>query len=304
MQPLIILTGPTASGKSALALALAKKFNGEIISADSRQVYTGMDIATAKLSPPELEQVPHHLINIVQPDQEFNLPDFQRLATSAIAEISDRGKLPFLVGGTVLYIKAVCEGWEVPQVAPDLELRKRLEQEAEERGSEILYQELAQIDPEAAAHIIPANTRRIIRALEVYHATGKKFSDAQGRIGAPYRILKLGLTLEREKLYKRADTRIAEMFRRGLVEETQRLLDMGFEPQLPSMSGLGYSQVIAYLRGELSLEEAKARMCFATHRYIRQQYTWFRRDPEIIWLEADDENLTEKAAGIITDFLE
>ncbi|NWJ45042.1 MAG: tRNA (adenosine(37)-N6)-dimethylallyltransferase MiaA [Chloroflexi bacterium] len=303
LKPLIVLTGATAVGKSTLAVILAEKFCGEIVSADSRQVYTGMDIATAKPSPEDLRRVPHHLIDIVPPDSEFTLPDFQRLASSAIEDIQQRGNLPFLVGGTMLYINAMCEGWEVPHVAPDLEYRRKLEEEVAEHGAEALFLELQQLDPEACAHIIPNNARRIIRALEVYRSTGRKFSEVHGKRGASYRILKLGLTLEREALYQRADERIEEMFRRGLVEETRRLLETGYAPSSPAMTGLGYGQVGAYLRGEMSLDEAKNRMRFATHRYIRQQHTWFRRDPAIIWLDATESNYASQAEAAIENFL-
>jgi tRNA dimethylallyltransferase len=262
-----------------------------------------MDIATAKLSPEQLRRVPHHLIDVVDPAEEFTLPDFQNRAKSAIEDIQQRGKLPFLVGGTFLYINAISQGWEVPKVAPDLELRTTLEKEAAEGRAEALYRELQELDPESAQRIIPTNIRRVIRALEVYRTTGRKFSEAQGKSGSAYRLLTIGLTLEREELYRRADARIEEMFQRGLVQEVEKLLAQGYAPNLPSMSGLGYSQVTAYLKGEISLKEAKEKMCFATHRYIRQQYTWFRRNPDIIWLEATDNDNLTKAAALIKDFL-
>jgi len=303
-KPLIVLTGPTAVGKSALALRLCGEFQGEIVSADSRQVYCGMDIATAKPTPAERAQVPHHLIDIIQPDQEFTLPEFQSRATAAIEDILVRDKVPFLVGGTVLYLNAICEGWEVPQVAPDLEWRKQLEQEAETNGPARLFNELKAIDPEAAAHMTPTNARRIIRALEVYRVTGRKFSEAQSKRGPAYRLLKLGLTLEREKLYARADQRIEEMFQRGLIEEVKGLLATGYAPKLPAMSSLGYEQVVAYLKGEISLDEAKNQMRFATHRYIRHQYSWFRRDPAIIWLDAATDTYPAMAQAKISQFLQ
>jgi tRNA dimethylallyltransferase len=300
---LIVLTGPTAVGKSVLALKLAEKFNGEIISADSRTLYRKMNIATAKPSPEELAHIPHYLIDVVSPDEDFTLSDFQTQAYTLIDNLLAQGKLPLVVGGTLLYINALVQGWQIPKVAPDLELRRALEEEAAGRGPEALYEELKQLDPEAAARIIPNNTRRIIRALEVYRTTGKLFSEAQGKNPPPYRILKLGLTLERETLYKRADKRIEKMFEHGLIDEVKGLLAEGYSPDLPSMTSLGYSHVIAYLRGEMTLDEAKERMKFATHRYIRQQYTWFRRDPEIIWLDAADPLLEEKASQEIQKFL-
>lgn len=298
MIPLLVLTGPTAVGKSTLALSLAEKLDGEIVSADSRTVYIGMDIGTAKPSPDELARVPHHLIDIVRPDEEFNLPDFLERASAAIEDIHARGKLPMLVGGTMLYINALLEGWEVPQVAPRPGLREQLEKEAAERGPEALYLSLQELDPAAAAHINPLNVRRIVRALEVYYTTGQLFSEAQGKSPPPYRTLKLALTMEREALYERADRRTAEMFRRGLVEEVQGLLAAGYTANLPAMSSVGYKQVTAYLKGDMSLKEAQERMNFTTHRYIRQQYTWFRRDLEIQWLEATGPDLEEKALGL------
>jgi tRNA dimethylallyltransferase len=262
-----------------------------------------MDIGTAKPSPAELARVPHHLIDIVRPGQEFNLPDFLERAGTAIEDIHGRGKLPMLVGGTMLYINALLEGWEVPQVAPRPGLREQLEKEAAERGPEALYRSLQELDPAAAAHINPLNVRRIVRALEVYYTTGQLFSEAQGKSPPPYRTLKLALTMEREALYTRADRRTAEMFRRGLVKEVQALLAAGYSANLPAMSSVGYKQVTAYLNGDMSLKEAQERMNFTTHRYIRQQYTWFRRDPEIQWLEATGPDLEEKALALVQAFL-
>lgn len=302
-QPLIVLTGPTAVGKSALALELAARFDGEIISADSRTVYRGLDIATAKPSPAELQKIPYALIDVVAPDQEFNLPDFLELAQAAIARSHAKSKLPFLVGGTLQYINALVEGWQVPRIAPDRELREQLEREAVERGTAALYTELQTLDPAAAAHINPQNVRRIVRALEVFRATGRLFSQAQGKQPPPYRVLKIALTLDREALYERADRRIDRMFEDGLVGEVKSLLAAGYSPALPSMSSVGYGQVILYLKGEISLETAKERMRFTTHRYIRQQYAWFRRDPEFHWLDASGPALFEQAVDLIETFL-
>jgi tRNA dimethylallyltransferase len=302
-QPLIILTGPTAVGKSALALELAARFKGAIISADSRTVYRGLDIATAKPSPAERLQIPHFLIDVAVPDQEFNLPDFLEMAQAAIARVHAGGQVPFLVGGTAQYINALVEGWQVPRIAPDRELRERLEQEAAERGPEALYAELQALDPAAAEHINPLNVRRIIRALEVFRSTGQLFSQAQGKNPPLYRVLKIALTLDRDSLYKRADERIDKMFEAGLVEEVKNLVAAGYSPALPSMSSVGYRQVIMYLDGEISLDEAKSRMRFATHRYIRQQYTWFRRDSELHWLNAASPELFKQAVDLVNPFL-
>ncbi len=302
LPPLLILTGPTAVGKTALALELAENLQAEIVCADSRTVYRGMNIATAKPTPAELARVPHHLIDVVQPDEEFTLPDFLDRATSAIEEIRERGHLPLLVGGTVLYINALLDGREVPRVSPDPELRRRLEQQAAEQGLPALYQELIKQDPAAADYIDPSNLRRIVRALEVYYTSGELFSHNRGKTNPRYRPLKLALTLEREALYERADRRVEQMFQAGLEAEVQRLLTAGYSPTLPSMSSVGYAQVARYLAGEISLAEAKAQQKWATHRYIRHQYTWFRRDPEIKWLDATDPDLAEKAHQLIKEF--
>ncbi len=302
-KPLIILTGPTAVGKSSLALALAQKFEGEIVAADSRTVYRGMDIATAKATPTDLARVPHHLINIVRPDQDFSLPDFLERATASIEDIQARQRRPFLVGGTMLYITALVEGWQVPRVAPRPGLREELEADTARRGPQALYAELKALDPAAAERINPSNVRRIVRAWEVYHTTGQLFSEAQGKQGTPYRLLKLGLTLEREALYGRADARIESMFEAGLVEEVQTLLAAGYSTTSPAMSSVGYSQVIAYLKGQLSLAQAKEQMRFATHRYIRHQYAWFRRASAIQWLDAAAPTVETQAANLISSFL-
>ncbi len=296
------MTGPTAVGKSALALELTERFLGEIISVDSRQVYIGMDIATAKPTPTELSRVPHHLIDIVQPDQEFTLPQFQTLAYALIDQIAARERLPFLVGGTIMYINALAEGWQVPQVEPDLVLRESLEREAQERGAAALFAELTRLDPVAAARIAPTNVRRVIRALEVCRK-GQLFSVAVGKTSPPYRFLKLGLTLERDALYTRADARIDQMLANGLVAEVERLLAAGYAPNLPSMTGLGYSQIGACLRGEMTLAQAVEQMKFATHRYIRHQYTWFRRDPEIQWLDATNPDMEAQAEKLVKEFV-
>ena len=300
--PLLVLTGPTAVGKSVLALELADHLQAEIVSADSRTVYIGMDIATAKPSLADRQRVPHHLIDIIKPNQEFSLADFLELAQVAINDIAGRGRLPMLVGGTVQYINALVEGWRVPRVAARPELRERLEQEAAQRGSQALYDDLKTLDPAAAEHINPLNVRRIVRALEVYELTGQLFSASQGKSDVPpYRTLKLALTLDRDQLYARADQRVEAMFEQGLIEEVRTLLANGYAPALPAMSSVGYAQVIGYLNGQFSLDEAKARLKFTTHRYIRQQYSWLRRDPDLHWLDAARPDLLEHARQLILE---
>ncbi|HKS70644.1 MAG TPA: tRNA (adenosine(37)-N6)-dimethylallyltransferase MiaA [Ktedonobacterales bacterium] len=296
--PLLVLVGPTATGKTALALALAERLRGELpgrpsdaptleaVSADSRQIYRLMDIATAKPTPAERARLPHHLLDVVWPDESYTLAQYQADANAAIAEIAGRGALPLLVGGTGLYVRAVVDGLAIPAVAPAPELRAELEAEAAAHGPEALHARLAALDPDAAARIAPRNTRRLIRALEVTLLTGRPFSAQQGRRPTPYRPLLIGLNMDRAALYARAAARIEAMLAAGLVEETRTLVARGYDWTLPAMSSLGYREIGAYLRGELTLEAAVERFALATHAYIRRQLTWFRSDTRIHWLDA------------------
>lgn len=284
MNPLVVIVGPTAVGKSQVAIRLALAFNGEIVNADSRQVYRYMDIGTARPSPHELSLVPHHLINIVNPNEDFSLAQYQSLAYGTINDIQNKGKLPFLVGGTGQYVRAVLEGWQVPEVPPDTEFRRRLEKRAAESGPAELQKELMEVDPQAAERIDPRNVRRLIRALEVYKTTGNRFSSLQIKKEPHYRTLIIGLTADRKELYRRIDERVDRMIERGLVEEVKKLVDMGYDLSLPAMSGIGYRQIGMYLRGELTLDEAIQQIKFETHRFARHQYAWFRlKDDRIRW---------------------
>jgi tRNA dimethylallyltransferase len=286
LPPLVVIVGPTAVGKTALVLDLAAHLSLEVISADSRQIYRYMDIGTAKPTPAEMQRVPHHLVDVVDPDQTLTMAEYQEMAYEAIDGVLARGRLPFLVGGTGLYVWAVVENWQIPRVAPQPELRRRLEEEAARYGAEQLHRRLAQVDPEAAAAIHPNNVRRVIRALEVFEASGVPISRQQRRGTPRYRCLLVGLTAPREDLYRRADDRVDAMIEAGLVEETRRLLEAGYGPELPAMSGLGYRQIAEYLAGKYDLNEAVRRIKTSTHRFIRQQYTWFRLDdPRIRWFE-------------------
>ena len=281
-----MILGPTAVGKTALSLRLAQDFDGEVISADSRQIYRSMDIGTAKATPEERASVPHHLIDVVDPDEELTLAHYQEMANRAIQEIWARGKFPMLVGGTGLYVRAVLEGWTVPEVAPNTALRERLQAKAQAEGAEALHALLAEVDPVAAHRIDARNVRRVIRALEVYYATGEPISKLQEKEPPNYASLKIGLTMAREELYRRIDLRVDRMMAQGLVQEVQWLLDHGYDERLPSMSGLGYRQIAQYLRGEVSLEEAVALIKRHTRRFERQQYNWFRlSDPTIHWFD-------------------
>ncbi len=286
MKSLVAIVGPTGIGKSRIALHLAQKFDGEIVSADSRQVYRHMDIGTAKPSPQDRAQVRHHLIDIVEPDKDFSLARYQKLAFSAIGDIQQRGKLPILVGGSGLYVWAVLEGWQLPQAKPDPELRHRLEKQSVDAGYEALYQELMKIDPAAAQKIDPRNVRRVIRALEVHHQTSRTPSRLQYRKALSYRTLLIGLTAERKELYRRVDKRVDEMIERGLVTEVEKLVDLGYDFNLPAMSSIGYRQIAVFLKGGMSLEDAIQQIKYETHRFIRHQYAWFRLDEaRIHWFD-------------------
>lgn len=273
-QPLIAIVGPTAVGKSALALRLAQEFRGEIVSADSRQIYRGMDIGTAKPNAAERQRVPHHLIDLVNPNVTFTLAEYQRLAYAVIAQIHARGNVPFLVGGTGLYVRAVLEGLTIPRVAPNPARR----QELECQDAATLYARLRQLDPRAAARIDPRNKRRVIRALEVCEAAGAPISALQQTRAPNYRILRIGLTMPREQLYARIHARVEQMLAAGLIEEVRALLARGYAPTLPAMSGLGYRHIAAYLNGTLTRAEALRLLQRDTRRFARHQYSWFRLD--------------------------
>jgi len=284
MNRLVAIVGPTGVGKSRLALHLAQTLNGEIISADSRQIYRYMNIGTAKPTSQELSLVPHHLIDIVNPDEGFNLSQYQQLAYRAIEDIQRRNKLALLVGGSGLYVWSVVEGWGIPEVPPNTELRHRLERETVEVGKDKLYQELMKVDPMAAQRIDPRNVRRTIRALEVYTTTKTPFSQLQYKQAPPFDILIVGLTADRAELYHRIDLRVDAMMKQGLVAEVKNLVDMGYDFNLPAMSGIGYKQIGMFLRGELTLEAAIQQIKFETHRFVRHQYAWFRlKDDRIKW---------------------
>jgi tRNA dimethylallyltransferase len=286
MKRLIAIIGPTGIGKSRLALHLATVFHGEIISADSRQVYRYLDIGTAKPTLQELSLLPHHLINIINPDEEFSLAQYLELANRAIEEIFRRGTLPFLVGGTGLYVKALLEGWQVPGVSPDRKFRYNREKKASEGSIDELYDELIIADPDAATKIDRRNVRRVIRALEVRARAGKAFSQLGRKKTPAFTPFIIGLTTDRAELYRMVDRRVDAMLESGLVREVENLQKMGYALDLPSMSGIGYRQAGQFLKGELTLEDAKGKMKTETHRFIRHQYAWFRRDDEKIhWFD-------------------
>ncbi|MDP2951723.1 MAG: tRNA (adenosine(37)-N6)-dimethylallyltransferase MiaA, partial [Chloroflexota bacterium] len=268
--------------------SLAQRLGGEIVNADSRQVYRYLDIGTAKPTPAERALVPHHLIDVVDPDQDFHLALYQEMALRALDDISRRGKLPVLVGGSGLYIWTVLEGWRIPAVAPDSAQRGELERRAREGEGEALYRDLQREDPEAARRIDPRNVRRMIRALEVVRATGRPFSQLKSK-GSPLPALILGLTMERRELYRRIDERVDGMIGQGWAEEVRGLLDRGYSLELPSLSGLGYREMGLVGQGKLGLAEAAQRIKYRTHHFARRQYSWFRlADERIHWFEASE----------------
>jgi tRNA dimethylallyltransferase len=304
--PLLVIIGPTAVGKTALSLALAAQYQGEIVSADSRLHYQGMDIGTAKPSVEQRSTIPHHLIDICRPDQTLTLAQYQRLAYQTIDDIHQRRRLPLLVGGTGQYVKAIVEGWGIPEVAPHKPLRKALEKLD---GPE-LARWLAVLDQEAAEKIDPRNVRRVIRALEVTLVTGRPITELQRKKPPPYHIKTIGLHTDRETLYQRIDRRVENMMAAGLLAELESLIEAGYKPTLPAMSGLGYRQLLSFLAGERplaegTLDEAVERIKFETHRFARQQYTWFRLDdPAISWFDTQQPEWMTAVFEAVENFLQ
>jgi len=303
MNHLVALVGPTGIGKSQLAIRLAQTFNGEIVSADSRQVYRYMDIGTAKPSPEELSLIPHHLINIVNPDEDFSLAQYQQLAHRTIDDIQQRNKLALLVGGSGQYVWSVLEGWGIPQVPPDPEFRHSLEEKAAKLGTDRLYQKLMKVDPMAAQRIDRQNVRRVIRALEVYRDTETPISQLQYKKAPLFNALIIGLTTDRGKLYRRIDSRVDQMIKQGLVAEVERLINMGYHLSLPAMSSVGYKQVGMFLKGEITLATAIQQIKYETHRIARHQYAWFQlKDDRIKWFDIQgkmDSEITTLVAQFI-----
>ncbi len=287
--PLIVIVGPTAVGKTSLSIELAKRLNGEIVSADSRLLYKGMDIGTAKPTQEEMAGVRHHLIDVAEPDERWNLAIYQREAYRVIDDIHSRGKLPFLVGGTGQYIRSIIEGWRIPSQRPDFELRHALHHWAEEIGAEGLHKRLEGLDPDAAGQIDYRNLRRTIRALEVILKTGERFSDLRRKQECPYDPIILGIDRPRDELYDRIDQRIEQMLNNGLVEEVRALLHSGYSPDLSTMSAIGYGEIIKYLQGEITYDEAVTLIKRNTRTFVRRQANWFKPDdPRIHWLTASE----------------
>jgi tRNA dimethylallyltransferase len=291
--PLVVILGPTAVGKTELSIQLAERIGGEIISADSRLFYKGMDIGTAKPSTTDQKRIRHHLIDVTTPDNPWSLANFQGAVLQAVQSILDRNKLPLLVGGTGQYVRALLDGWQIPQVTPFPALRVALENWAKKIGTIELHQRLQVIDPQAATQIDPRNLRRTVRALEVIFTSGYPFSLQRRRTISPYHPLRLGLMRPRSDLYARIDARIETMFTQGLIEEVQSLLDQGYAPDLPVFSAIGYRQVVEYIQGRISLEETKTQMKRQTRIFVRRQANWFKEtDPDIHWFNVDSDTIS------------
>jgi len=284
----LFVVGPTAVGKSSLAIELAERINGEIISADSRYLYRGMDIGTAKPSLADRARVPHHLIDVAEPDQPWSLAKYSQECKQLIKEINQHKKLPLVVGGTGQYVRALLEGWSMPERAEDLSLRGELQVIADRDGVDALYEKLLNTDPVSAGKIDKRNVRRVIRALEVISITGRLFSDQRNKSQPDFDSKIIGLTLPREKLYARIDARVDSMMANGLVDEMRALMAKGYDWNLPALSAIGYKQVGMYLRGECDLDEATRLIKHDTRRFVRQQYNWFRlNDPKIKWWDSE-----------------
>jgi tRNA dimethylallyltransferase len=287
---LVILVGPTAVGKTEISIELAERLNGEIVSADSRTLYRGLNIGTAKPTQAQQRRVPHHLIDVANPDEIWSLAIFRQAADKAINDIVERGHLPLLVGGTGQYIRAVIQAWDLPQIKPNPRLRKMLEQWADESGSQELHKKLSKLDPVAASQIDHRNTRRTIRALEVIFSSGQRFSALRLQADTPYKILMLGITRPRQELYQRIDDRIEKMFANGLVKETEALLDQSYPSDLPNFSAIGYQETIALIQRKITQEQAIELMRRRTRIYVRRQANWFKEtDPEIHWFQISPE---------------
>lgn len=283
-NPLIVVLGPTASGKTALALDIAQQIGGEIISTDSRQIYRQMDISTDLIQPEDQKGVPHHLIAFANPDEIITLADYYDLAIAKIAEIQARGKIPMLVGGTGLYISAIIDGYELKRIPPNPELRAQLEEEAAKHGKEFVHAKLQKLDPAAAEKISPQNLRFVIRAIERAQAQNPKSQP----ITQKHQPFLVGIDWPRDQLYERVNLRVDLQLERGLIQEVQNLLDQGYDENLPSISSLGVKEIIPYLRGEQTLEEATETLKRNTRRYAKRQLTWFRRYDNIHWLKPSE----------------
>lgn|SRR5690625_1367114 len=302
-EKLFVLTGPTAVGKTSLSIALAKKLGGEIISADSMQIYKYMDIGTAKVKAEEMEDVPHHLIDIVYPDEEFTVSDYQKQATKLIKELNQKGRLPIIVGGTGLYINSLVYELQFAKVPPNEELRQRYEELANTYGNEYLHEKLSRIDEESSQRIHVADRKRIIRALEIYEETGKTMTEYNKNFRKEtnkYDLAMVCLNMDRAQLYERINKRVDLMLNDGLVEEVKVILKMGYDKESVALQGIGYKEIIMYLDGQISLDRAVELIKQGSRNYAKRQLTWFRRDKRIHWVDVGDFDGFEELINYLT----
>ena len=294
---IIVIVGPTASGKSDLAIKIAGKFNSEIISADSRQIYRGMDIGTAKPAKTEIRKIPHHLIDIKNPDENYTVAQYKKDCLKAIKMVLAKNKIPVLVGGTGLYIKTIADNLEIPEVKPDFQLREKLEKELKSKGLDYLYQKLIELDPEAAYIIDSKNPRRIVRALEITLKNEKPFSQQRKSGKKLFNCLKIGISLPKEKLREKINKRADKILKNGLIKEVKNLIKK-YPFDIPAFDAIGYREIINYLQGKVSLDETTALIKKNTWRYAKRQITWFKKDKKIIWIDNP-----QKAFAICRDWL-
>lgn len=300
MKPnLLVIIGPTAVGKTALSLKIAQEFRGEILSGDSMQVYRYMDIGTAKASEEERAVVPHHLIDLYEPDYPFSVQEFQKIARKTIEEVYQRSHLPMLVGGTGLYVESVTHNYLMPEVEENPSLRQKLRELAEREGNEELHNRLQKIDPVSASKLHPNDQKRLIRALEVYHQTGQPMSQLKRKGESPYRSLWIGLTMPRDLLYERINLRVDLMIQQGLVEEVKMLRQMGYNATATSMQAIGYKEIHRYLDGEWSLEYAIEQIKKGSRNYAKRQLSWFRRSDEIYWYDVTQKGFKEEIKELV-----
>lgn len=302
---LLVLAGPTAVGKTRISIDIAKKINGEVISADSMQIYKFMDIGTAKVKAKEMKDIPHFLIDIIYPDEEFTVADFKHNAEKYIEKINKKGHIPIVVGGTGLYLNSLVYELKFTKVKANERFREKYNELANEYGNQYIYNKLSQIDPESLKKINPNDRKRVIRALEIYHETGKPMSYFNKNFRKEvdkYNLLIIGLTMDRSKLYSRINKRVDSMINKGLIEEVEGLIKMGYTRDLTSMKAIGYKEIIAYLKGEIELEEAIRVLKRNTRRYAKRQETWFKRDSRIKWIDVDQFNSIDEISKYIINY--
>jgi tRNA dimethylallyltransferase len=305
-EKLLAIVGPTAVGKTKLSLHLARQFQGEIISGDSMQVYKGMDIGTAKIKPEEQEGIPHHLLNIIEPGDDFSVSEFQSTALQKVQELQRQKKLPILVGGTGLYVQSITHQYHFSEAGGDERIRSRWQMYLEEHGADSLHQQLVDRDPEYAKELHPNNSRRVIRALEVIEATGKSMKEFQGEKDqeSPFDLVMIGLTMDRDKLYDRINKRVDQMIDEGLLDEVKALLERGIPTASTALQAIGYKELIPYIQRDATLDEVVELLKRNSRRYAKRQLTWFRRVKEVTWFDVTDLSDWTKHEEIITKYVQ